>query len=232
MNSKKKNRRVAFVAGASRGIGEAVALQLAEQGWDLALVSRTGGPKLARVAQACRQRGAKVFATKSDLAVEGAADFLVSEILWVFRRLDALIHCAGDYSESSLAKQGYAEWTRLFRSNLDTAFLTARAALPPMRKRRWGRIVFFGLVGISSFRPRRKCAAYAAAKTALLSYAKSLAREEESFGVKVSTIHPGVVAHPDSYLPFRDRGKDGSAAARQLKRIARRIAARVSSTSV
>lgn len=222
-------RRVALIAGASRGIGEAAALRLARDGWDLALVSRTGGSKLERVAATCRKLGAKVFATKCDLSVEGAADFLVSEILWVFCRLDALVHCAGDYSESSLAKQSYAEWTRLFRSNLDTAFLAARAALKPMRKQRWGRVVFFGLEGIGRFRPRRKCAAYAAAKTALFAYTKSLALEEKKNGIAISTLLPGVVPHPDAFKKFRTR--KGSASP-QLLRIAARIAARVSSTRV
>lgn len=231
MKSKRNARRVALIAGASRGIGEAAALRLAQEGWDLTLVSRTGGLRLQRVADACRKHGAKVFATKSDLAIEGAAEFLVSEILWIFRRLDALVHCPGDYSESSLARQGYAEWTRLFRSNVDTAFLTACAAIKPMRKRKWGRIVFFGLDGIDRFKPRRKCAAYAAAKTALLSYARSLALEERSNGIAVSVLLPGVVPHPDAYGRFRTRTKSASPSS-QLFRIAARIAARVSSTKV
>ena len=205
-NRTRRGRPVALVAGASRGIGKAAALRLAREGWDLALVSRPRSSKaLQGVAGRCRRSGARVLPLRADLAVPEKADFVASEVLWVFHRIDALVHCVGDYAESGLRRQSTEEWERLFLSNVHSAFYLARAALGPMRKQRRGRVVFFGMAGVSALRPRRSCAAYAAAKAALLSYARSLSLEEAPNGITVNVVSPGVIPHEGSHPSARRR---------------------------
>ena len=189
----KSQKLVALVAGASRGIGKAVARRLAVEGWDLVLVSRTGKAPV------------KGFSLRADLTVPEESERIVAGALRRFGRLDALVHCVGDYAESSLRRQSPGQWEALFFSNVHSAFYTARAALAPMRKQGSGRIVFLGMAGVSSLRPRRTCAAYAAAKTALLSYARSLAVEEAENGITVNVVSPGVVPHEGAHPSTRSR---------------------------
>ncbi len=203
MARKRNAKPVALIAGASRGIGRAVALRLAQDGYDLSLVSRQAHPHLLATAAACRRLGAQVLALDADLLKPEQAKSVVEKTVAHFACFDALVHCVGDYLESSLEKLKTTQWKAMFQSNLDTAFYTSQAALPLMRRNKKGRVVFFGLAGVH--RPRKSIAAYAAAKSALVSYARSLAIEEAGRGITVNIVSPGIVPHEASHSSTRSR---------------------------
>ena len=182
--------QVTLVTGASRGIGEAVALRFQERGDKVHPVWRTD----PEVGESLREQFlARVH--QADLAEEGAAERLVERLLQIDGKLDHLVHCVGDFLDAPLVDTEPEDWRRLLESNLMTTVELLDAAREPLRES-GGTVVLVGVTGAGVARGRRRTAAYAAAKSPLLTYARSLALEEARFGVRVNTVSPGLVAHP------------------------------------
>jgi 3-oxoacyl-[acyl-carrier protein] reductase len=106
---------------------------------------------------------------------------------------DMLVHAVGDYWEGPLARLSEDAWENLVRSNLSSALFALQEALPGMRRRRHGRILLFGVAGGDTPRAAPRAHAYRAAKTALLTLARSVAQEEAEHGITVNLILPGVI---------------------------------------
>ncbi|HEY7728623.1 MAG TPA: SDR family NAD(P)-dependent oxidoreductase [Candidatus Eisenbacteria bacterium] len=182
----------ALVLGGSRGLGRAVALALAGEGARVLAVGRNGAA-LAELRSVARARGLTLSTARAD-AVRRA------DVRSVFARAgrmgggpDLLVHAVGDYWEGPLARLSVSAWESLLRSNLSSAVLALQAALPRMRKRRYGRILFFGVAGADCPRAAPRAHAYRSAKAALLTLARSVAQEEAAHGITVNLILPGVI---------------------------------------
>ena len=184
---------VALVTGSIRGLGLAVSRALAARG-DLTHVVWRGSQ--ARVPAAEVEFPGRVH--RADLARGADARRLVSEVLERDGRLDHVVHCVGAYTSGSLEETGFEGWRAMLESNLETALHLADAARDALRASR-GTLVFFGCAGLEGLRGRRQAAAYAAAKSALLVFARSLALEEAPHGVRVNMISPGLVPHDDAH---------------------------------
>ncbi len=182
--------RVSLVTGASRGIGRAVALALAERGSDLALASRRR-EALEAVAGECASRGARARAVALDLADDASVKAAVEEVLREFGRVDHLVNNAGVTADGLLLRMKREDWDRVLRVNLSGAFEVTRAILPAMVKARYGRIVnISSVVGLMG-NPGQ--ANYCAAKAGLIGFTKSLAREVASRQITVNAVAPGFI---------------------------------------
>jgi NAD(P)-dependent dehydrogenase (short-subunit alcohol dehydrogenase family) len=181
---------VTLVTGASRGIGEAVALRFQERGDKVHPVWRTD----PEIGESLREQFlARVH--RADLSEQGAAERLVERLLEIDGKLDHLVHCVGDFLDAPLVDTEPEDWRRLLESNLMTAVELVDAAREPLRAS-GGTVVLVGVSGAGRAKGRRRTAAHAAAKSALITFARSLALEEAPFGVRVNTVSPGLVAHP------------------------------------
>jgi NAD(P)-dependent dehydrogenase (short-subunit alcohol dehydrogenase family) len=180
--------RVALVTGASRGLGEGVALALAEAGADLVLAARSMGD-LERVADRVRAIGRNALTVAADVTDRAAVERLAAEALRAFERVDVLVNNAGIGSRVAFLDLTDADWDRVMRVNLHGAVLCSQAVGRHMVARRSGKIInvasVAGLVGRSGLVP------YATSKGALLQLTRSLALEWARHNVQVNAICPG-----------------------------------------
>ncbi|MFC6221936.1 SDR family oxidoreductase [Hymenobacter artigasi] len=177
--------QVAIVTGASRGIGQAIALLLAQQGATVVAVARSE-QELSEITQ--QTQGLGIVA---DVSNEADAQRIIEETLRHYGRLDVLICNAGVGSFAELENFSAAEWDRIFDTNVKGTFLLCKAAVPHFKARKKGHIV-----GITSDVAKRTFAhgtAYGASKFAQDAVLASLRKEVRPHGIKVSTIYPGLV---------------------------------------
>ena len=179
----------ALVTGASGGIGDAIARALAGQGARVALSGTRTGPLEALAAEL---PGAVVL--PCDLSEPAAVDALVPSAVAALGGLDILVNNAGVTRDNLALRMKDEEWDTVIRVNLEAAFRLARAALKPMMKARFGRIVSItSVVGVTG-NPGQ--ANYAASKAGLIGMSKALAAEVATRGVTVNCVAPGFIASP------------------------------------
>lgn len=184
---------VSLVTGSVRGLGLAVARAFARRG-DRTHVVWRGSAELA--SERREEFGERVH--RADLSQPDAAEELVRAVLERDGRLDHVVHAVGAYTSGSLEETRFEDWRALLESNLETSVRLADAARAALRASR-GTLVFFGCAGLEGLGARRSAAAYAAAKSALLVYARSLALEEAPHGVRVNMLSPGLVPHEHAH---------------------------------
>ena len=182
--------RVSVVTGASRGIGRAIALELAGRGSDLVLLARTR-EALEGVAQECASRGARCRVVPVDLSEAASIGAAAEEALKAFGRVDHLVNNAGITSDGLLMRMKRADWDRVLAVNLTGAFEMTRAVIPVMVRARYGRIVNVSSVVALMGNPGQ--ANYCAAKAGLVGFTKSLAREVASRSITVNAVAPGFI---------------------------------------
>lgn len=181
---------VAVVTGASRGIGAATAVALAEAGHRLVLVARGEGP-LREVARACEAVGARVSAHAADVTDAEAMTGVFRSVLQSEKRLDALVNAAGIMSDSVLAMTKLQTLEELLRVNVTGTFHCCQLASKFMIRQRSGSIVNLASKVGESGSPGQ--AAYAASKAAIAGLTKSLAKELGPSGVRVNGVAPGFI---------------------------------------
>ena len=185
--------RVALVTGASRGIGGEIALTLARQGVKVAIGYRSNKSGAQRVAAAAQAAGVEAVCYGADITQLQQVEALSEDILNRFGRLDIVVNSAGEFHWKLVAECGAEEWHRVMGANLSSVFYTCKAALPFMRRQRWGRIVNLGAVGAERAFGQAKIAAYSAAKAAMVAFTRSLALEMAGRGVLVNAVAPGLI---------------------------------------
>jgi len=183
--------KAAIVTGGSRGIGRAIALKLASEGTDVAVCSRTSEAAEV-VAAEIEKLGVRALAQRTDVSDSGQAEALVKAAQQIFGRLDILVNNAGVTRDGLLMRMKEDDWDVVLNTNLKGAFNCSKAAVRPMMKARWGRIVnITSVVGITGNAGQ---ANYAASKAGLVGFTKSMARELASRNITVNAVAPGLVS--------------------------------------
>ena len=185
------NGRVALVTGASRGIGRAIALQLAACGADVAVnyVSRPDGAEEST--SAIRALGRRSVVVQADVAEASAVTAMVKAVTEALGPPDILVNNAGITRDTLIMRMSDADWDAVLATDLRGAFLCIRACLRGMMKNRWGRIINVGSV-IGTMGNAGQ-ANYAAAKAGLAGLTKAVAREVGSRNITVNLIAPGFI---------------------------------------
>lgn len=183
--------KIALITGASRGLGKAMALALAEAGARLALVSRDG-KALEQAASEARALGAEAEAFPCDVSQEDQVSALESRVIERFGKLHILINNAGINIRKPVTEFTLEEWRRVIDTNLTAAFLMVRAFLPHMRGHGYGRIINITSTLSHVALPLRT--AYASSKAGLLGFTRALALELAPEGITVVGISPGPFA--------------------------------------
>jgi len=181
---------VALVTGASQGIGRACALTLARAGASVALCARNE-EKLAQVAGEIQAQGGQTATFRMDVANEDEIKTCVNGAIERFGKIDILINNAGITRDTLLMRMKRADWDSVLQTNLTGAYLCTQAAIGPMLKQRWGRIVnissVFGQMGQAGQ------ANYAASKAGLIGFTMGMARELASRNITVNAVAPGYI---------------------------------------
>jgi 3-oxoacyl-[acyl-carrier protein] reductase len=212
--------RIAVVTGASRGIGRAIALNLArptgdQPGRHIVLVSRSPGPLAevkAEIERAGGRASVRVVDVADSTALAGALDAAAEE----HGRLDILVNNAGMTRDGLLLRMSDDDWDQVLRINLTSAFVAIRAAARPMIRHRFGRIVNIGsTTGVVGNAGQ---ANYAAAKAGLTGLTKTVARELGGKGITCNCVCPGFV-ETDMTVGLPQQIKDGILGVMPVKRL-------------
>lgn len=179
--------RTLVITGAGTGIGAACARLHAAEGANLVLIGRRREP----LEQVASETGGLVLV--GDAACPVTWDGFIAQIRQRYGRLDVLLACAGGHGLGSATETSPSAWEASLRSNLDSAFYSARACLPLLRERA-GNIVLIG--SIASFAAGPEVCGYTTTKHALLGLNRSLARDYGPHGVRVNIVCPGWVRTP------------------------------------
>jgi NAD(P)-dependent dehydrogenase (short-subunit alcohol dehydrogenase family) len=192
--SDSNSRRVALVTGASRGIGRSIAERMARDGFAL-LLNASNGKALEATAQEIAASGATVDTFVADISDRDAVASMLARAEARFGRLDVVVNNAAvslrvEGRPPALEVTPLDHWDRMLAVNLTGPFLVCRAAVPLMKRNRWGRLIFIGSIG-ARMHTGNTSLPYASAKAGLLGLARLLAAELGRDGITVNTVLPG-----------------------------------------
>ncbi len=186
-----RDGRVAVVTGGGRGIGRAVALRLANEGANVAISYRSNDAAAEEVAEEVREAGVVCEIFKGDVASPEDVGVLFEGVGETLGKVEILVNNAGLTRDNLMMRMKEVEFDEVLRTNLKGTYLCTRAALRPMIRARWGRIVnvssVVGLVGNAGQ------ANYAASKAGIIGFTKSVAREVAQRGITANVVAPGYV---------------------------------------
>jgi 3-oxoacyl-[acyl-carrier protein] reductase len=183
--------RVAIVTGASRGIGQAVALKLAALGAKV-VVNYNSHPAAAQaVVEQIREAGGEAVAVAANVSESAAAQKLIDETLAAFGRVDILVNNAGLTRDNLLLRMSEQDWDIVLNTNLKGAFNCLKSATKPMLKQKYGRVV--NVTSVSGLAGNAGQANYSAAKAGLVGLTKSAAKELGSRNITVNAVAPGFI---------------------------------------
>jgi 3-oxoacyl-[acyl-carrier protein] reductase len=185
--------RVALITGGAKGIGRAVALDLAGRGWSIAICYRASAEAAAEVIDAAQKNGSKALSIQCDVSDPEAAAEMVTRVEKEYGRIDALINGAGPYHRVELMKETVEGWRSMFDNNLHPIFYLAQAAVPGMIARKRGRIICFSMANADQLIGQPQLTAHYIAKVGVLVLVRSLARVVAPHGITVNAISPGFI---------------------------------------
>jgi len=198
------SQRVALITGGAKGIGRAVALDLATRGWAVAICYRTSVTEADQVINAVHANGGTAWAVQCDVSRTEAAERLVEQVRQQWGRIDALINSAGPYHRISLLQETVEGWHSMFDNNLHPVFYLTRAVIPMMRERKWGRIVSFSMANAEQLIAQPQLTAHYISKVGLLALSRSFAKLVAADGITMNCVAPGFIdsgSAPQEELP-------------------------------
>lgn len=209
------NQRIAFITGASRGIGKACAIALSAAGAKVVLAARQLD-KLDQVAAEIRLAGGEAFVVPIDLSSPDSIKEAFSKASKDFGRIDILVNNAGVTRDGLALRMKRDDWNTVLETNLSGSFFCIQQVISPMIRERWGRIV--NITSVVAEAGNAGQANYCAAKAGLIGLTKSLAHELASRNVTVNGVAPGFI-ETDMTGSLTDEQKARITEAIPLKRI-------------
>ena len=183
------NGKCALVTGGARGIGRACCLLLARAGASVAVNYRVESPSANLLVEEIEAAGGEAFSLAADVARRDEAEMLVDETVSKLGSIDILVNNAGIWGRSPVEEMSDAEWAEMIAINLTGTFNCIRAAVPPMKQARSGRII--NVASTAGQRGEAFSSHYAATKGGVISLTKSLAVELAPHGILVNCVAPG-----------------------------------------
>lgn len=197
--------KVALVTGASRGIGRAIAIELAKEGASVAINYAGNVAAAEEVQKIITDMGGKAIVIQADVSNEESATKLVDTTIEQLGGLDILVNNAGITRDNLFIRMKEEEWNAVINTNLNGVFNCTKVATKYMMKKRAGRIInMSSVVGITGNFGQTN---YAAAKAGVIGFTKSLAREMAARGITVNAVAPGFIA-TDMTAAMPEKAKD------------------------
>ncbi len=210
--------KTALVTGSGRNIGRAIALAMAREGANVVVNARSNREDVESVAAEVRELGRKALPLLADVGNRADLENLMDKALAEFGHVDIVVNNASVRPHKSFAEMTYDDWRGVLAIDLDSAFITSRAAVPGMLERGWGRIINLG--GLQAHQGRHGGAHISAAKVGLVGFTRALATELGPHGIRVNCVVPGMI----------DTSREGASVARTGNRIADIPAGRMGTT--
>lgn len=186
------NNSVALVTGGGRGIGRAIALELARAGAKVVVNYAGRADKAEETVQLIQEAGGEGIAVQANVSVAEDVDRLIQTAVNTYGRIDILVNNAGITRDTLLLRMKESDWDDVLDTNLKGVFLCTKAVSKGMMKQRSGSIInISSVVGITGNAGQ---ANYAAAKAGILGFTKSIAKELASRGVRVNAVAPGYIS--------------------------------------
>lgn len=183
--------KVALVSGGSRGIGAAVVVRLAQDGWDIGFCYRSDEAAARRVEKEASEHGVRVLAVRADVSDPGQVTEWVARTEDELGPLETAVVCAGITRDRPLVLMSDADWHQVMDTNLDGVFHVCRAAVFQMLKRRSGSVVT--LSSVSGVHGNAGQVNYSAAKAGIIGFTKALAKEVGGHGIRANVVAPGLI---------------------------------------
>ncbi len=184
--------KVALVTGASRGIGRAIAQELAARGAKVVVNYHSSAEAAEEVVRTIEENGGSAVAVQADVSDFAAAQSLVKSTIETFGQIDILVNNAGTTHDTLLLMMKEEQWDRVIDTNLKSVFNCCKAAARPMvRRKQGGRII--NISSVSGIVGQAGQANYAASKAGIIGFTKSLAKELGSRNITVNAVAPGFV---------------------------------------
>lgn len=191
MSEAENTRRAALVTGGGRGIGRAICLALAAQGYNVAVNYAASSAAAEQTAADCRAYGVEAVALQADVTDPAACQTLVDTAAKTFGRLDVLVNNAGVTADKLILRMQPKDFDKVINANLRGAFFCCKAACKLMMRQRYGRIV--NISSVVGLHGNAGQANYAASKAGLIGLTKSLAKEFAARNVTVNAVAPGFI---------------------------------------
>lgn len=206
------SQSIALITGGAKGIGRAIALDLASPQWAVIVNYRSSEREALETVKDVEARGGTAVSMRCDVSEPVAAQELVREVETRWGRLDALINCAGPYHRLKLLEETAEGWKEMFDNNLHPIFYLAQAAAAGMTSRKHGRIITFSMANADQMVAQPEVTAHYIAKAGVLILTRTLAKILGPHGITANAISPGFI-------------NSGSAPPEELAGMAKRIPA-------
>ena len=183
--------KTALVTGASKGIGKAVALRLAEKGVKVAVNFNTSPEAAEEVASAIKGMGVEAITVHADVSRLDQVTEMVDKVNDTWGNVDILVNNAGIIDDTLMVRMSDEQWDTVIATNLNGTFYCTRAVLRTMLKQRWGRIISIG--SVVGLRGNAGQVNYAASKAGVVGFTKALAKEVATRDITVNAVTPGYI---------------------------------------
>lgn len=183
--------KVAIVTGASRGIGEAIALKLAEHGAHIAFTYLSSEEKAKALEEKLKASGVRAKAFKSNAGVFADCETMVNEVVKEFDGVDICVNNAGISKDNLILRMSEQQWDEVMQTNLKSVFNMTKQVIRPMMKARSGSII--NMSSIVGMKGNAGQSSYAASKAGIIGFTKSIAQELGSRNIRCNAIAPGFI---------------------------------------
>ena len=208
--------KVAFITGATRGIGRAIALELANEGYNIALNYRTENEALETLKKEISELGVECYPVQGDVSKAEDSERMTKEIIEYFEQIDVLVNNAGITKDKLIQRMKEEEFTDVINVNLVGTFNITKNVIKYMTKKRYGKIInLSSVVGISGNAGQSN---YAASKAGIIGFTKSIAKELASRNITANAVAPGFI-QTDMTNVLKDEVKEAIEGTIPLKRL-------------
>jgi 3-oxoacyl-[acyl-carrier protein] reductase len=185
------DERIAIVTGGSRGIGRAIALELARQGATVVVNYNSSADAANEVVEAIHAEGGQAKAVQANVANFSQAEALIKDTVSEFDKLDILVNNAGTTRDMVIMMMPEEDWDHVLETNLKSVFNCSKAAVKSMMRKRYGRII--NIASVAGIAGNAGQTNYSASKAGVIGFTKALAREVAARKITVNAVAPGFV---------------------------------------
>lgn len=192
------NNKIAFITGSAKGLGKAIAWHLGKKGYTIILHYYKSEAAINELSQALNMQKISHQIVQGDLRDEKSVKDIYNKIKQNNSKIDLLINNIGNYLKKNILQTSFEEWNEMLQSNLLSAVYCSQLLLPLIRKGEQARIINIGFASLGKNNAQSDITPYYIAKTGLLLYTKSLAKELAAENITVNMLSPGVLENSES----------------------------------